>query len=199
MSGKRSGVVGSFHPTLAEKKKMENIGQKIKELRLLKGLTQEELAELTGLSVRTIQRIESGEVDPRTYTLNALAEALGVDLEVLTSKKKNANVSLSQEAYNWLILMHFSGIFILVIPPILIWIFKKDELEGYEQHFKDIMNFQFSIFIYLMVSVLLLLVIIGLPLLIFLGIFSSVIIVLNTIKVMNRDDYHYPLTMKILK
>lgn len=178
---------------------MENIGQKIKELRLLKGLTQEDLAELTGLSVRTIQRIESGEVDPRTYTLNALAEALGVDLEVLISKKKNANASLSQEAYNWLILMHFSGIFILIIPPIVIWILKKDELEGYEQHFKDIVNFQFSIFIYLMVSVLLLAVIIGLPLLIFLGLFSSVVIVLNTIRVMNRDDYHYPLTLKILK
>ena len=55
---------------------MEMIGRKIKDLRVLKGLTQEDLAERTQLSVRTIQRIEKGEVDPRTYTLNLLAEAL---------------------------------------------------------------------------------------------------------------------------
>lgn len=33
---------------------MKDIGAKIKELRILKGLTQEELADQTGLSVRTI-------------------------------------------------------------------------------------------------------------------------------------------------
>jgi len=39
-------------------------GEKIRDLRIKKGMTQEELAEKTELSVRTIQRIESGEVDP---------------------------------------------------------------------------------------------------------------------------------------
>ncbi|WP_083464754.1 helix-turn-helix transcriptional regulator [Marinifilum fragile] len=44
--------------------KMET-GKLIKELRVKKGLTQEDLAERTELSARTIQRIENGEVDPR--------------------------------------------------------------------------------------------------------------------------------------
>lgn len=178
---------------------MENIGTKIKELRVLKGLTQEELAEQTGLSVRTIQRIESGEVDPRTYTLTALAEALEVELEVFTSKKINSSKTFSQDAYNWVILMHLSGIMIFVFPPLLIWLFKRNELTEYEQHFKDIMNFQISIFIYLIASSLLLIVLIGLPLLIFLGLFSQVVIVINTIKVMNRQPYRYPWTIQILK
>jgi len=178
---------------------MENIGTKIKELRLLKGLTQEELADKTGLSVRTIQRIESGEVDPRTYTLNALADALGVDLEAFTSQKINTPKSFAQDEYSWLILMHFSGIFILILPPLLVWMFKKNELAEYEQHFKDVMNFQISIFIYLMISVVLLIVLIGLPLLLFLGLFSTIVVVLNTIKVMNHEPYNYPWTMQILK
>ena len=178
---------------------MENIGAKIKELRLLKGLTQEELADKTGLSVRTIQRIENGEVDPRTFTLTALAEALEVDLTVFTSRKINTPKSFAQDEYNWVILMHFSGIMILVFPPILIWLFKRNELKEYEQHFKDIMNFQFSIFIYLMISAVLLIVLIGLPLLMFLGLFSSIVIILNTIKVMNHEPYRYPWTIKILK
>ncbi len=178
---------------------MEDIGSIIKELRILKGLTQEELAEQTGLSVRTIQRIESGEVDPRTYTLTALAQALEVDLEVLTSKKIDSPKTFSQDAYNWVILMHLSGILTFVFPPLLIWLFKKEELAEYEQHFKDIMNFQLSIFIYLIASAILLIVLIGLPLLIFIGLFSQVVIIINTIKVMNRQPYRYPWTIQILK
>ncbi|MDA3904906.1 MAG: helix-turn-helix domain-containing protein [Bacteroidales bacterium] len=178
---------------------MENIGSKIKELRLLKGLTQEDLADKTGLSVRTIQRIESGEVDPRTYTLNALAEALDVALETFTSQKINTPKTFAQDEYNWVILMHFSGIFILVLPPILVWMFKKNEIAEYEQHFKDVMNFQISIFIYLMISAILFFVLIGLPLLIFLGLFSTIVVVLNTIKVMNHEPYNYPWTIEILK
>ncbi len=69
---------GALCIALSPKRIMEMIGRKIKDLRVLKGLTQEDLAERTQLSVRTIQRIEKGEVDPRTYTLNLLAEALKV-------------------------------------------------------------------------------------------------------------------------
>lgn len=53
--------------TFEEKKRMET-GKIIKDLRIKKGITQEELAGLTELSARTIQRIENGDVDPRAYT-----------------------------------------------------------------------------------------------------------------------------------
>lgn len=41
--------------------KNKELAQKIKSLRNRKGFSQEELAEKTGLSLRTIQRIENGE------------------------------------------------------------------------------------------------------------------------------------------
>ncbi len=53
------------------------LGSKILELRLAKGLTQTELAESCNLSLRTIQRIEAAEVIPRAYTLRQIFEALG--------------------------------------------------------------------------------------------------------------------------
>jgi transcriptional regulator with XRE-family HTH domain len=56
--------------------KQPELGKKISELRKAKGLTQEELVEKCNLNVRTIQRIESGEVTPRSYTIRALFEAL---------------------------------------------------------------------------------------------------------------------------
>ena len=180
------------------------LGKKIQELRKLKGLTQEELADRTSLSTRTIQRIENGEVDARTYTLGRLAEALNVELDILLVKdESNSNffsVDSSKNATNkYLALFHLSGLFILILPPILFWIIKRDDIPGINEHAKDILNFQISITIYLLISAVLLILIIGLPLLIFLGIFSSVIIIMNTFKVLRGDAYKYPFNMKIIK
>lgn len=61
----------------------EKIAHLIKTCRLAKGLTQSQLAECSGLSLRSIQRIESGAVIPRAYTLNLLADQLGFDIENL--------------------------------------------------------------------------------------------------------------------
>ena len=58
------------------KMKQPDLGKKIAELRKARGLTQEELVEKCNLSVRTLQRIESGEVSPRSHTLRVLFAAL---------------------------------------------------------------------------------------------------------------------------
>jgi transcriptional regulator with XRE-family HTH domain len=57
------------------------LGKKIADLRKAKGLTQEELVEKCNLNVRTLQRIESGEVMPRTYTIRLIFEALEVPFD----------------------------------------------------------------------------------------------------------------------
>ncbi len=54
---------------------MEN-RESVKELRIKKGLTQQQLADETGITLRTIQRIENNEVKPSLYSLNALSRAL---------------------------------------------------------------------------------------------------------------------------
>lgn len=52
------------------------LGKKIAEIRKAKGLTQEELVAECNLNVRTLQRIESGTVMPRTYTIRVIFAAL---------------------------------------------------------------------------------------------------------------------------
>mgnify|MGYP001627201782 CR=1 FL=1 len=54
-------------------------GKKLIEVRKAKGLTQEEVAEKCGVTVRTIQRIESGVVQPRVFTIKLISEALEFD------------------------------------------------------------------------------------------------------------------------
>ena len=53
----------------------------IRKLRLQRGWSQEQLAEMADVSVRTIQRIERGQ-KPGLETANALASVFGVELSL---------------------------------------------------------------------------------------------------------------------
>jgi len=68
---------------MKEKDLKRLFGQKVKQLRRLKGLTQEELAEAIGRSVDTISNVERGFSSTRIETASYLAKALGVALPEL--------------------------------------------------------------------------------------------------------------------
>ncbi|SNC76909.1 protein of unknown function [Hymenobacter gelipurpurascens] len=59
---------------------------RISTIRKSKGVSQEVLAEQSGVSLRTIQRVEQGDTVPRGYTLQALAAALEVPLEAFRTE-----------------------------------------------------------------------------------------------------------------
>lgn len=54
----------------------------IKERRSLLGLTQQDLADYTGLSLRIIKSIEAGKGNPSVSTLSKIAEILGLELQL---------------------------------------------------------------------------------------------------------------------
>lgn len=76
------------------------LGKKIIELRLAKGLTQTELAEKCNLSLRTIQRIESTEVTPRSYTLKMIFKILDFDGFIPLNKKSSVKENLNKPQKN---------------------------------------------------------------------------------------------------
>jgi len=57
----------------------EKLAQKVKELRNGKALSQEELAKKSGLSLRTIQRVENGETEPTGETLKRISRILNIN------------------------------------------------------------------------------------------------------------------------
>lgn len=59
------------------------LGQKIRNMRLKRSLTQEELAEKVDISQRTLSGIETGENFVTAETLDKLVEALGTTFEEL--------------------------------------------------------------------------------------------------------------------
>ena len=81
--------------------KQPDLGKKIAELRRAKGFTQEELVEKCNLNVRTLQRIESGEVMPRSYTLKIIFKALDYSIHYLSQKKPGMPGNQAPEHLNW--------------------------------------------------------------------------------------------------
>lgn len=82
--------------------KQPELGRKIAELRKAKGLTQEELVEQCRVSVRTLQRIESGEVTPRSFTVRTILAALDYSDASGTSAVVSDATSRTGISSNWL-------------------------------------------------------------------------------------------------
>ena len=121
-------------------------GKRIKELRIKKGMTQEELAEKTEVSARTIQRIENGDVDPRAYTLQMIAKALDVDFSLFVENESDESEEIQRvKNNNWLGLLHLSALIPIIFPTILIWNLKKDKTKEITAHYRALINFQLMI------------------------------------------------------
>jgi len=69
--------------------KKSAIGKKVAELRMQKGLSQDGLAYLCKMNVRSIQRIEAGNVQPRAYTLKALSKVLDYKFVYINNHNHN--------------------------------------------------------------------------------------------------------------
>jgi uncharacterized Tic20 family protein/DNA-binding XRE family transcriptional regulator len=137
------------------------LGMKVAELRQLKTMTQEELAERCDVSARTIQRIESGEVDPRAFTVRCLGEALDFDFEGQPPGGENL----------WLVVLHLSSCLCLVVVPLLLWSAKKATSARIDRQGRQVLNFQITMALVLLTGGAVLL---GLPLaLLLLGLFGG--------------------------
>ncbi|NTS76633.1 helix-turn-helix domain-containing protein [Catenovulum sp. SM1970] len=94
----------------------------IKQRRLTKGWSQEQLAEMAGLTARTIQRIESGN-KPSLESLKALAAVFEISIDQLksetfnTSDSGSTNSKLKQQQEMKAFYIHFF-LFLSMMPAI---------------------------------------------------------------------------------
>ncbi|WP_342087729.1 helix-turn-helix domain-containing protein [Dyadobacter sp. OTU695] len=65
-----------------------HLGGIVKERRKLLNITQETLAEVSGVGLRTLKQLESGKGNPTIITLEKVADVLGMEL-VLQIKSMN--------------------------------------------------------------------------------------------------------------
>jgi transcriptional regulator with XRE-family HTH domain len=61
---------------------MKTIGGAIKERRGVLNITQRELAEIAGVGVNTLTKIERGEANPSLGVLRRILDALGLEIKI---------------------------------------------------------------------------------------------------------------------
>ncbi|NHE58642.1 helix-turn-helix domain-containing protein [Cyclobacterium plantarum] len=119
------------------------LAHKVKLLRKRRGFSQEALAELAGLSLRTIQRVENENRKPSGDSLKKMATALGVDLDYFMEWEPNENA-------NFLLILAFSPILCIVNPilavivPWVLWILNKKQIKGVHRLGLKVLSIQVS-------------------------------------------------------
>ncbi|WP_109435302.1 MULTISPECIES: helix-turn-helix domain-containing protein [Aquimarina] len=171
--------------------------------RKLKGYTQEELSERTHVTIRTIQRIEKGEVNPHLQTVKLLATALEIEVDDLLILEDPKEETIQKK---WLLLMHGIPILGLGIPlcniliPLFLWIHKREDHKIYDIHGRAIVNFQITITILFVLSLIALVTIPG-AFFFFIAVipFSIIVMIKNVISAINSQKCYYPLSIPFIK
>ena len=78
------------------------------------------------------------------------------------------------------------------------WCMKKDESDFIAEQAKEAMNFQISMTLYILVSILLIFVVIGIPILIGVVFFDIVMAIVAAVKANEGEVYRYPFTIRLL-
>ena len=111
----------------------------------------------------------------------------------------------NKDERTWAMLCHFSAFTGLIFPfgnflaPLIIWLTKKEELPFVEDQGKEVLNFQISMTIYLLISGILCIILIGIPIVIGLIIFSFIITIIAAISANDGKSYRYPLNLRLIK
>ena len=103
---------------------MEPVGKQISKERKRQGLTQAGLADRCRLNIRTIQRIEAGEVKPRSYTLRIINEVLGTGFDLngnhaVTDQELKALRESFQRRRRFRIITAVSAVAVLILVTVL--------------------------------------------------------------------------------
>lgn len=134
-------------------------------------------------------------------------------METLPHDPVSSSAPVTTNARTWAVLCHVSSLLGFFVPvlghilgPLLIWLLKRDDFAEVDEHGKESLNFQISMFIYTsvlgVVTAILMLVLIGfllLPLFAILFVADIVLVIIAALKASEGTLYRYPLTIRLIK
>ncbi|WP_420320384.1 serine hydrolase [Flagellimonas sp.] len=181
-----------------------SIGQNLTYYRKLRGQTQKKLADKTQITVRTIQRIEKGEVNPHLQTIKLLAAALEIEVNDLLPLENPKEETIKKK---WLLLLHATPLLGLFFPltnilvPLFIWIHKREDNVVYDRHGIKVLNFQITISLLAILSFIALFTIEKWGFLIFIALIPICVLIMltNIVYVVKKHKCHYPFSIPFLK
>lgn len=184
--------------------KTKSISKNLIYQRKLKGFTQEELSDKTTVGIRTIQRIEKGDVQPHLQTIKLLASGLSVEVDDLLVLDNPKEETIKRK---WMLLLHASPFFGLIFPfgnilfPLFTWISKAEDNKTYDEHGRAVINFHCTINLLIIISLLLFFPFPGVN---FFGtgtvfLFGIIFSFKNTMSALDSATCYYPLSIPFLK
>lgn len=114
------------------------------------------------------------------------------------------STQLSSEERNWGMFCHLSALAGFIIPfgniigPLIIWLVKRDQFPFVKDQGKESLNFQISILIYIAVSAVLALLLIGFLLMAAVGVFCLIMVIMASVKANEGVAYRYPLCIRFI-
>ena len=111
----------------------------------------------------------------------------------------------SQEARQWAMFCHFAAFLGLVFPfgnllgPLIVWQIKKDFDPFVDAQGKEALNFQISVALAAVICFILMVVVIGFPMLMLLGLAALVLTIIAGIKANEGQNYRYPFSWRLVK
>lgn len=108
-----------------------------------------------------------------------------------------------EEERKWAFICHLSGYSGIIIPfgnilvPVIIYAIMKDEYPLIKDQGKEIINFQISMTIYLVIAGLLCIILIGIPILLALVLLSIVLPLVGALRSKKGFRYRYPINLRI--
>lgn len=186
---------------------------KLAVYRKKKGLTQEHLAELSGVTTRTIQRIEKGSVVPHIQTLKILAGCLEIDPELLMDEAEGnlaGAEGASQHQHDAKShssiapLFHLAALIGLSLPilniilPFVLWLIIRNQNQDYDHQGKQVLNFQLSMSMLLFpaIAVMVWYFPIGFPLTAIIYLFMVIMTLVNTYRSVKVIPVKYPMSYR---
>ena len=134
-----------------------------------------------------------------------------VKQEVCNEKAGTVNESpgskeANKDARMWAMICHLAGLAGIILPaagnivaPLIIWQIKKEDNQFVDEQGKEAVNFQISMSIYLIASIILSCICIGIPMIIATIIVFFVFTLIAAVKANNGYHYRYPLTIRFIK
>jgi uncharacterized Tic20 family protein len=113
--------------------------------------------------------------------------------------------NLSETERNWAMLCHlsaFAGFFFPfggIIGPLICWLSRKDESAWVNENGKASMNFQLSLLMYFVLAIPLCFILVGIPMVMFLGVLKIVCIIIGSVKASKGERFRYPLAIPFIQ
>ncbi len=102
---------------------------------------------------------------------------------------------------NWAMLCHISTFAGYIMPlggilgPLILWLSRKDQSEWIDYNGKQALNFQLSILLYMFLTIPLIFIVVGIPIMVFLVFLEIVCVSIASIKSARGEVYRYPISI----